>query len=349
MGQQLADGVVEDRRDQLPHSGQVPRRRRHLGPDRDDLDFGARRVRAAARVRPQRQCDRRVDAVGRLFQPDLCRRPRPPVAASAPARRSRRRDRAPAGRRSRLTRPARRSPSGTDLMGLLTGSRLRCVPPNGSFGAVETLSVPDVEAYEPNVAAGPNADANAVAVWTGSDGTNLRVQSARRKDYVGYPRPLSASPIRLPLAPAYDRCAARQRKPRPRTRSRRRRTIVQPALEDVLCPDGGHVGRKSVLGPGTVRWLGPVDRSPRRSDDESQRGGRRDDRKGHGRAQQRCDRHGLHRPPRSPCRSPDHGPAKFNPSSPKQAPPQTFPLEFAAQCVSTGRRPSGRHAARPRA
>jgi hypothetical protein len=79
-------------------------------------------------------------------------------------------------------------------------------PPNGSFGAATTLSMPGVEAYDPQVAAGPDADANTVAVWTGSDGTNLRVQSARRKDYVGYPRPISATLVRVPLVVAYDQC-----------------------------------------------------------------------------------------------------------------------------------------------
>jgi hypothetical protein len=79
-------------------------------------------------------------------------------------------------------------------------------PANGSFGGVETLSKSGVEAYEPNVAAGPSADANAAAVWTGSDGTNLRVQSARRRDYVGYPRPISASPNLTALVVAYDDC-----------------------------------------------------------------------------------------------------------------------------------------------
>jgi hypothetical protein len=79
-------------------------------------------------------------------------------------------------------------------------------PPNGSFGAAQTLSAAGVEAYEPRVGAGADADANAVAVWTGTDGTNLRVQSARRRDYVGYPRPLSATPVLTPLVPAFDEC-----------------------------------------------------------------------------------------------------------------------------------------------
>jgi hypothetical protein len=79
-------------------------------------------------------------------------------------------------------------------------------PANGSFGAAETLSMPGVEAYEPNVAAGVNADENGAVVWTGTDGTKTRVQAARRRDYVGYPRPVAASPMRASLVPAYDQC-----------------------------------------------------------------------------------------------------------------------------------------------
>jgi hypothetical protein len=80
-------------------------------------------------------------------------------------------------------------------------------PANGSFGAAQNLSMPGVEAYEPMVAAGPNADTNGVAAWTGSDGTNLRVQSSRRRDVVGYPRPAGAGPLRASLVPAYNPCA----------------------------------------------------------------------------------------------------------------------------------------------
>jgi hypothetical protein len=79
-------------------------------------------------------------------------------------------------------------------------------PANGSFGAVQDLSIPGVEAYEPRVAAGPNVDANGVAVWTGTDGTKLRVQTARRRDVVGYVRPKGAGPSRSPLVPAYNPC-----------------------------------------------------------------------------------------------------------------------------------------------
>jgi hypothetical protein len=81
-------------------------------------------------------------------------------------------------------------------------------PAGGSFGGAQTLSAPGVEAFEPMIAAGPNADANAAAVWTGSDGTNLRVQSARRTDVVGYPRPKGASPTRVSLVPSFNSCSA---------------------------------------------------------------------------------------------------------------------------------------------
>jgi hypothetical protein len=84
-------------------------------------------------------------------------------------------------------------------------------PANGSFGAVQTLSAPGVEAFEPRVAAGPDADANAAVVWTGSDGSNTRVQAARRRDVVGFARPRGASPTRATLVPAFNQCTSGNR------------------------------------------------------------------------------------------------------------------------------------------
>jgi hypothetical protein len=81
----------------------------------------------------------------------------------------------------------------------------------GTFGAVQTLSDAGRDAFEPRVAAGPAADANGVAVWTRSDGTNLRVQSARRSDVVGFPRPRGASPTRVALVVAYNACGSPNR------------------------------------------------------------------------------------------------------------------------------------------
>jgi hypothetical protein len=79
-------------------------------------------------------------------------------------------------------------------------------PAGGSFGAVTILSVSGQDAYEPQVAAGPSVDANAAAVWTRSDGTKLRVQSSRRRDVVGFPRPKGATPVFASLVPAYQQC-----------------------------------------------------------------------------------------------------------------------------------------------
>jgi hypothetical protein len=84
-------------------------------------------------------------------------------------------------------------------------------PAGGTFGSPQTLSAAGVEAYEPQIATGPNADANAAAVWTGSDGANTRVQSSRRRDVTGYPRPKGASPTRIALVPAYQRCTSSNR------------------------------------------------------------------------------------------------------------------------------------------
>jgi hypothetical protein len=84
-------------------------------------------------------------------------------------------------------------------------------PAGGSFGAVTVLSAAGQDAYEPKVGAGPNIDDNAVAVWTRSDGTKLRVQSARRRNVVGYARPKGATPFRAALVPAFQQCTAPNR------------------------------------------------------------------------------------------------------------------------------------------
>ena len=81
----------------------------------------------------------------------------------------------------------------------------------GTFGSTSTLSTAGQDAFDPRVAAGPNVDANGVVVWTRSDGTNLRVQSARRKDVTGIPRPKGATPTRFALVPAFNQCTAPNR------------------------------------------------------------------------------------------------------------------------------------------
>jgi hypothetical protein len=78
----------------------------------------------------------------------------------------------------------------------------------GTFSGISTLSPPGQDADRPQVAAGPNADANGVVVWTRSDGTNLRVQSSRRRDVAGYVRPQAAGPLYISLVPAYNQCLA---------------------------------------------------------------------------------------------------------------------------------------------
>lgn len=77
---------------------------------------------------------------------------------------------------------------------------------SGSFGAITTLSDPGFDGFNARAAAGPSVDANGVIVWTRSDGTNLRVQAARRRDVPGFPRPKGASPLRAALVPAFNQC-----------------------------------------------------------------------------------------------------------------------------------------------
>jgi hypothetical protein len=82
---------------------------------------------------------------------------------------------------------------------------------NSTFGTAVSISAPGVEAYEPRIVTGANADANAAAVWTGSDGVHTRIQSSRRRDVTGNPRPKGATPTRVALVPAYQQCTAPNR------------------------------------------------------------------------------------------------------------------------------------------
>jgi hypothetical protein len=84
-------------------------------------------------------------------------------------------------------------------------------PAGGMFGTPTTVSDTGQVAFEPQVESGPVADANAVLIWSRSDGTTLRVQSARRRDVTGFPRPKSASPLQVALVPAYNACTASNR------------------------------------------------------------------------------------------------------------------------------------------
>jgi hypothetical protein len=84
-------------------------------------------------------------------------------------------------------------------------------PASGSFGSPQTLSDPGQDAFEPQGAAGPNVDDNAVAIWTRFDGTKLRAQSSRRRDVPGYPRPKGATPMIMALVLAYNACGTSNR------------------------------------------------------------------------------------------------------------------------------------------
>lgn len=84
-------------------------------------------------------------------------------------------------------------------------------PPGGSFGGIQTISESGQDAFEAQVDSGAIADANAAAIWSRSDGSNLRVQSARRRDVTGFPRPAGASPLRASLVPAYNACTSANR------------------------------------------------------------------------------------------------------------------------------------------
>ena len=81
----------------------------------------------------------------------------------------------------------------------------------GTYANETTLSQGGQDAFNPQADAGPAVDSNGVVVWTRSDGTNLRVQSSRRADVTGFPRPKGATPLRFSLVPAYNQCTAPNR------------------------------------------------------------------------------------------------------------------------------------------
>jgi hypothetical protein len=54
-------------------------------------------------------------------------------------------------------------------------------------------------------------DANTVVIWSRSDGSHLRVQSSRRRDATGFPRPKGAGPLRASLVPGYNVCTSGNR------------------------------------------------------------------------------------------------------------------------------------------
>jgi len=100
----------------------------------------------------------------------------------------------------------------TDGTKLRVQAAIRTPGAGGTFGVISTLSDPGQDGFEPKVAAGPDVDSNGVAVWTRSDGTNLRVQSARRRDVTGFfPRPKGATPVRAQFVPAFNNCTAPNR------------------------------------------------------------------------------------------------------------------------------------------
>jgi hypothetical protein len=96
----------------------------------------------------------------------------------------------------------------TDGTKLRVQAAIRSPGAGGAFGVISTLSDPGQDGFEPKVAAGPNVDNNGVAVWTRSDGTNLRVQSSRRRDVTGFPRPKGATPMRAQFVPAFNGCSS---------------------------------------------------------------------------------------------------------------------------------------------
>lgn len=84
-------------------------------------------------------------------------------------------------------------------------------PAGGSFGTPATISEEGQVTVDPQVDTGAVTDENTVVIWSRSDGSNLRVQSARRRDVTGFPRPKGANPLLVALTPAYNACTVPNR------------------------------------------------------------------------------------------------------------------------------------------
>ena len=87
----------------------------------------------------------------------------------------------------------------------------RTAGPAGTFANETTLSEGGEDGFNPQADAGPDVDANAAVVWVRSDGAKLRVQSSRRRDVAGFPRPKGATPARVSLVVAYNQCTSPNR------------------------------------------------------------------------------------------------------------------------------------------
>jgi hypothetical protein len=101
---------------------------------------------------------------------------------------------------------ARNDNPNPSLCCLRVQSSIRQPGAGGTYSTPQTLSAPGQTVFDVSAAAGPNVDANAAVVWTRSDGTNFRVQSSRRRDPGGFPRPKGATPMRVALVVAYNPC-----------------------------------------------------------------------------------------------------------------------------------------------
>jgi hypothetical protein len=127
----------------------------------------------------------------------------------------------------------------------------------GTYANEVTLSEAGQDAFDAQIEAGPNADANGVIVWTRSDGTKLRVQSSRRRDVTGFPRPKTANNVRMALAPAYTACTSPNRMHgpplahpscAPPTRTSSTLTIGSPDANGVAANSSSYMRFKAIPG-----------------------------------------------------------------------------------------------------
>ena len=81
----------------------------------------------------------------------------------------------------------------------------------GNFGAAQAISDPGQDTPGAAGRHRRRPHTHAAVVWERSDGSKLRIQSSRRRDVPGFPRPKGATPLRASLVPAYNACTAPNR------------------------------------------------------------------------------------------------------------------------------------------
>ena len=220
---------------------------------------------------------------------------------------------------------------------------IRTAGAGGTFANEATLSEGGQDAFNPQADAGPNVDANGVICWTRSDGVNLRVQSSRRRDVVGFARPEGGHAC--PHLAGAGLQPVHRVQPDPRPGRSRSRPATRPCASSVLTigSAGRERGRGQHASPPCGSWSITGNAAT-----GSRRGRRCSDRR------RSATSATTRRSPTTPGSvmvehqpeghgQPEHGGAA------RAGHDQIFPFQFAVQCVADGRHDAGlelQHASR---